>query len=248
MAAEWLAATSTGVDVAGLGYGMYQGQRSYTAAKHNLEWQQKVQRTEWARQDNAVQRRARDLQAAGMSKTLAAGNAAQSGAVVKTDAPQYNPGFIPKNLGRDFADITQTLAQAALTREQAEWQKMQNEGRLPGKPGEKLQAEIEALRAAAAEHYAGVKVKLTQQETADYELFMKRLGGFTSQAGWIAGTAGSIIAYTKANMDQLTNDVKMGRVSYRDALKRLDSLEREAAELESKQGKVIPESKWPRRR
>ena len=42
----------------------------------------------FAREDNAVQRRAADLKAAGLSKTLAAGGAAQAGPVVATQAPQ----------------------------------------------------------------------------------------------------------------------------------------------------------------
>jgi len=226
------------------------GQANYTQQKHNLEWQQKAQRITWAREDNAVRRRAADLAAAGMSKTLAAGQAAQTGPVVHTQAPQRDASlYNPMTMFQKYADVTQTVAQAWLTKENAEYQAKLNEGKLPVPQEQKLDAEIAALKAAAAEHYAGVKLKLTQQETADYELFMKRLGGFTSQAGWIAGTAGSIIAYTKSNMDQLTNDVKMGKITYRVALGRLQKIEKEAAEMEAKQGKVIPnENNWPRRR
>lgn len=48
-----------------------------------------TQQTTWDREDNAVQRRAADLEAAGLSKTLAAGGAAQTSAPVHLDAAQH---------------------------------------------------------------------------------------------------------------------------------------------------------------
>ena len=61
---------------------------NYFLQRENLDWQKKAQRTTWAREDNAVQRRAADLEAAGLSKTLAAGSAAQTSGPIRTDAPQ----------------------------------------------------------------------------------------------------------------------------------------------------------------
>lgn len=68
----------------GLGYFNYQLQ------KDMLGYQKRLQRGIWHREDTAVQRRAADLAAAGLSKTLAAGGAAGSGPVVSTTAPRMD--------------------------------------------------------------------------------------------------------------------------------------------------------------
>lgn len=78
----------------GLGSLINAGASIYTSAKNlqfqkqNLDWQKQVQNTTWQREDNAVQRRAIDLQRAGMSPLLAAGSSANAGQVVSTQAPQ----------------------------------------------------------------------------------------------------------------------------------------------------------------
>jgi hypothetical protein len=48
-----------------------------------------LMRESWARDDNAVQRRAEDLEKAGMNPLLAAGGAAQSGSPIQLRAPEY---------------------------------------------------------------------------------------------------------------------------------------------------------------
>ena len=76
--------------------GDYDASKNFDLMKSNLEYQKWVQQNTWNREDTAVQRRAKDLIAAGQNPLLAAGAAAQSGAVVSTTAPQrvtqkYNP-------------------------------------------------------------------------------------------------------------------------------------------------------------
>lgn len=60
------------------------------AQQKNLDYAKDLQRQVFEREDNAVQRRAADMQKAGLSQTLAAGGGAQAGAVVKTEAPQIH--------------------------------------------------------------------------------------------------------------------------------------------------------------
>lgn len=82
------AATSLGTSIAGMKLGSDQASDNLAFQKQNLQYQQGLQNRIFEREDNAVQRRAADLESAGLSKTLAAGSPAGAGQVIKTDAPQ----------------------------------------------------------------------------------------------------------------------------------------------------------------
>lgn len=56
--------------------------------KDVLDYNKQLQNTIFMREDNAVQRRAQDLASAGLSKTLAAGSAANAGAVIPVKSPE----------------------------------------------------------------------------------------------------------------------------------------------------------------
>ena len=73
----------------GLGIANYNLQKETNRQNYEM-WQEQM-----AREDTAVQRRMADLQAAGLSRTLAAGNAAQSSAPIRMEAPQLklNPAL-----------------------------------------------------------------------------------------------------------------------------------------------------------
>lgn len=82
-----------GVKTAGLKQEREIADRNYVMQMDNLEYQKKLQQEIFAREDNAVQRRAEDLEKAGLSKTLAAGNAASAGQAISTNAPQKDSSF-----------------------------------------------------------------------------------------------------------------------------------------------------------
>lgn len=106
--------------------GAVQGAKNTAAQENNLAYQQRMQQEVFAREDNAVLRRAKDLEAAGLSKTLAAGSAAQTSAPIKTEAPQMELGLAqslgnltPSIMGvaKQGVDYSQTKAQTELTKE-----------------------------------------------------------------------------------------------------------------------------------
>ena len=64
--------------------------------KDNLAYQKWAQQVTWDREDSAAQRKAADLEAAGLSKTLAAGSSASTSAPIKTEAPQKRMEYTDK--------------------------------------------------------------------------------------------------------------------------------------------------------
>lgn len=125
---------------AGLGLvgGLFSGHKQYKIDKARLEWEKEAQKTTWQREDNAVQRRAADLNAAGMNRLLAAGSAAQASAPIHIDAPKYpdlsgigNPliakAQIDMAMAKQTADISQTQAQTKLLQGQLQTVTKQND-------------------------------------------------------------------------------------------------------------------------
>lgn len=77
----------------------------------NFEYQKNLQQQIFGREDNAVQRRAADLQKAGLSKTLAAGDGAGAGSVVSTSP--FSGSFSGKAPQMSQIDLVSTGLQLA---------------------------------------------------------------------------------------------------------------------------------------
>jgi hypothetical protein len=101
------------------------------AQQQNLNYQKWAQQQTWNREDTAVQRRAADLSAAGLSKTLAAGSAASTSSPISTSAPQIKglqesvfAALQGMQMKKNFA---QTDAQTALLKQQARSLELDNQ-------------------------------------------------------------------------------------------------------------------------
>ena len=129
---------------------------NFASQQDNLAYQKWAQTLSWAREDNAVQRRAADLQAAGLSKTLAAGSGAQTMAPIRTDAPQVNTESLQRGIG-SVAEAAQTYM--SLTAQKAQIDKTTEENKLL-----RLQQEKQSLENAFMASSNPQSLRLREQE------------------------------------------------------------------------------------
>lgn len=122
-------AGALGLGAASLGTGLYNTYMQDKVAGENLEFQREnlayqkdLQAQVFSREDNAIQRRVKDLQAAGLSPTLAAGSAAGAGSIVSTQAPQrqYVPRYDASQAGKVALDMIQMQQSVEQSKKQTE--------------------------------------------------------------------------------------------------------------------------------
>lgn len=73
--------------------GIFNNERNLAAQREAQDYNKWAQQVTWQREDNAVQRRRADMEAAGFHPTLAVGNAAQAGSPTKIDPVMSEDGF-----------------------------------------------------------------------------------------------------------------------------------------------------------
>lgn len=163
---------------------------NYKAQQENLAWQREAQGVTWSREDNAVQRRAADLKAAGLSPVLAAGSAASSSGPISTVAPQR------ELVQKPVRGMERAAAMSAMLRQAEDIATTQAQRKLIDVQADKAQQEVvgQALSNSAAA--AGLEtVKQTQElnklaiavATRDndylsrYNIHSKQVGTFASE-------------------------------------------------------------------
>lgn len=96
---------SKGVDIAQIGLAAWNALSNNQSQREAMLYQKKINREMMTREDNAVQRRARDLALAGMSRYMAAGNPASASAQSGYEAPSIDTSGVSSAFDNLRSDI-----------------------------------------------------------------------------------------------------------------------------------------------
>jgi len=167
------------------------------AQRDMMNYEKNLQQTIFEREDNAVQRRAADLEAAGLSKTLAAGGGAGAGQAINVTTPQMEQVKVnPMEAAIQMLQTSQTKAQTDLLR--ANKEKADQET-----AGIKLQNEILANES----QYSSATLKW-RIEQADYTTLTKWYETLKAETSRYAAAIGLQIAEYEAQIKALQLEIQ----------------------------------------
>lgn len=134
------AAVDNVLDTVNLGYNIYQDQRNYKFSQQQFDYQKHLNELQMQREDTAVQRRVKDLEAAGLNKNLAAGSAASTGSLATFSG---SAGSHSLNKTGSMLDTLNAVYQVQQQKEQTEYLKKYHSKEL-----DKIDAEINNLNSS----------------------------------------------------------------------------------------------------
>lgn len=216
--------------LANLGVGYYNIQQQ----QKNLAYQKWVQKRAWAREDTAVRRRSRDLELAGLSKTLAAGSAAQSSSPIMTHAPQADArSFDP--VAR-YMDVTRTLAETQLVKANAEYQEQKNKEGLPALESTKIEEETKLLLQQLKTSRAIEAKTWSEKQTNDYNRMYAQIAEISQNASGMSQAFGTGIYTLKTTAALITEELKNGQIKLDEAAKKWEAAVQQAKQQAIKEG------------
>ena len=189
-----LTAAAIGLGAAGVAGNLIGSALNYKSQQDNLAYQKDVQQDIFAREDTSITRRVADLNAAGLSPVLAAGQGAGTGGVVSTNAPQLDlpdTSMLAINMLKQEADISATRAQEAYT----ELQRKNAETLLPAQLSS-MEAQIKNADAQTYKTYQDAKKAKIEADNAKKQGFVPK------------SAAGAIISdFGNANVNQIIRNI-----------------------------------------
>lgn len=177
---------------AGIGIANY-----YQQAKQ-MAYERQVQMVSWAREDDAVQRRVKDLQAAGLSPVLAAGSAAGSGPVVQTHAPQMSAMPDMSQTAKTYMDLITQKQQIAMSEQQMQ---------MIEKQIEKINSDITVNNINALRGMADTQLINSKKTGQDYDNLIKYVDAINSNDTGI-GHDSSVVGRTIKDAYGVVNQIK----------------------------------------
>lgn len=171
---------------------------NYAQQKRVFEYQKQLQQQIFMREDNAVQRRVKDLQAAGLSPVLAAGSAAGTGGTVSINAPQMGQMPDMSTTAKTVMDLITQKQQIAMSEQQMQ---------MIEKQIEKINSDITVNKINALRGMADTQLLNSKKTGQDYDNLIKRVDAINSNDTGV-GHDSSVVGRTIKDAYGVVNQIK----------------------------------------
>lgn len=171
---------------------------NYAQQKRVFEYQKQLQQQIFMREDNAVQRRVKDLQAAGLSPVLAAGSAAGTGGTVSINAPQMGQMPDVSSAAKTAMDLITQKQQIAMSEQQIQ---------LLEKQAQKIDSDVALNKINSLRGLADIDLTRAKRTGQDYDNMIRRIDAQNSTDTGV-GHDSSVVGRTIKDAYGVVNQIK----------------------------------------